>query len=293
MSTPGPPAPAASVVTAASAMPAASVVTAARAASAVRVVSVYPDLLGTYGDAGNATVLAQRLRWRGMQAEVLTVDAGQAVPEGGDVYLVGGGEDLPQALAARKMRRHRGLQRAVEGGAALLAVCAGLQVIGTSFVGPDGVEEEGAGLLDVRSVRGRRRRAVGELVVEPDPGSGLPVLTGYENHASRTILGPGLRPAGKVRSGVGNGTGGGRWPGSPGAGDGVWSGRVWCTYLHGPVLARNPALADLLLRWVVGDLAPLEDPDCEILRSERLASAAREASGVSARMRALLPRRAG
>jgi CobQ-like glutamine amidotransferase family enzyme len=207
--------------------------------------------------------------------EVTTVHAGQTAPDSADVYVVGGGEDLPQALAARDLGRPGPLHRAVAGGAAVLAVCAGLQILGESFVGPDGVETAGLGLLDVRTVRSVGPRAVGELVVEAHPDAGLPVLTGYENHGGRTLLGPGVRPAGLDRRGVGNGRvvdGDG-----PAATDGVWEGRVWGTYLHGPALARNPALADLLLSWVVGDLTPLDDSVAEALRAERLAAVAASA----------------
>jgi CobQ-like glutamine amidotransferase family enzyme len=262
--------------------------------AAVRIALLYPDLLGTYGDSGNAVVLAQRLRWRGHPAEVTTVLAGDVVPASCDLYVVGGGEDMPQALAARQLGRPGPLHRAVDGGAAVLAICAGLQILGTSFVGPDGVETAGLGLLDCRTVRGTGPRAVGELVVDPGPDSGLPTLTGYENHGGRTLLGPEARPAGWVRTGVGNGDGtdrGGRADpdgGHPVAGgdrasDGVWSGHIWGTYLHGPVLARNPALADLLLEWVVGDLEPLDDQASEALRAERLVAAPAEASGGAAR----------
>lgn len=232
---------------------------------------VYPDLLGTYGDSGNATILAQRLRWRGTPAEVITVLAGDAVPASADLYVVGGGEDLPQAFAARELCATRPLHHAVAGGAAVFAVCAGLQILGTSFVGPDGVEADGLGLLDCRTVRGSGPRAVGELVVDPDPVDGLAVMTGYENHGGRTVLGPSARPAGRVRSGVGNGDGT----------DGAVLGHVYGTYLHGPALARNPALADLLLSWVVGPLAPLDDRESDDLRAERLAVAAHQASAGS------------
>ncbi len=245
--------------------------------SRVRIALVYPDLLGTYGDSGNATVLAQRLRWRGMASEVTTVLAGDATPSGCDLYVVGGGEDLPQALAARDLGRPGPLHRAVGAGAVLLAVCAGLQIVGESFVGPDGVDTAGLGLVEARTVRGDGPRAVGELVVDADPDSGLPVLTGYENHGGRTLLGAGVRPSGQVRHGVGNGHGLGT--------DGFWSGRLWGTYLHGPVLARNPALADLLLSWVVGDLAPIDDSVSEDLRAERLAAARSASPAIASRRR--------
>lgn len=234
----------------------------------IGIVLLYPDLLGTYGDSGNATILAQRLRWRGHDAEVITVLAGDAVPASAELYVVGGGEDLPQALAARQLGTNGPLHHAVDAGAAVLAVCAGLQILGHSFVGPDGASAEGLGLLDCRSERGTGPRAVGELVVDADPSLGIPTLTGYENHGGVTMLGPGGAPAGRVRSGVGNGDGT----------DGALAGRIVGTYLHGPVLARNPALADHLLSSVVGPLAPLDDADSEELRSERLRVAAGQAA---------------
>jgi lipid II isoglutaminyl synthase (glutamine-hydrolysing) len=238
--------------------------------STVRVALVYPDLLGTYGDSGNAVILAQRLRWRGHQTEIVEINAGGRVPDSCDLYVVGGGEDLPQSLAARELNAHRPLHRAVERGAAVLAICAGLQVLGRSFVGPDGVDRPGLGLLDCVSIRGVGPRAVGELVVEPTAEVSLPLLSGYENHGATTTLGPGAQPAGRVRSGVGNGDGQ--------LTEGVVAGHIWGTYLHGPALARNPALADLLLSWVVGPLRPLDDAESNALRIDRLRAAGAEAS---------------
>jgi lipid II isoglutaminyl synthase (glutamine-hydrolysing) len=256
------------------------------AGSAVSIVLLYPDLLGTYGDGGNAAILAQRLRWRGIEAEVVTVRSADAVPDSGDIYMLGGGEDLPQSLAARQLGRPGPLHRAVDRGAAVLAVCAGLQIVGTSFVGPDGVETDGLGLIDARTVRGHGPRAVGELVVEPSFSSGLPTLSGYENHGGVTALGPGTQPLGKVRSGVGNGAAAspehcradGR-PATASAVDGFLAGRVVGTYLHGPALARNPALADYLLASVVGELEALDDTESELLRHERLALAGSRGAG--------------
>ena len=235
--------------------------------STITVALLFPDLLGTYGDSGNAVILAQRLRWRGFGAEVLTVRSGDPVPASCELYVVGGGEDLPQAQAAGQLGPGLAgsLGRAVDNGAGVLAVCAGLQILGVSFVGPDGVETAGIGLLDCCTRRGQGPRAVGEIVVEPAPQLGLPTLSGYENHAGVTSVGSGATPVGRVLRGVGNGDGSGA--------DGVWSGRVLGTYLHGPVLARNPALADHLLKGLVGDLTPLDDSDQLALRHERLTAA--------------------
>lgn len=233
----------------------------------VSIALLYPELLGTYGDGGNGVVLAQRLRWRGIPAELTDVTAGEAVPSSCDIYLMGGGEDGPQALAVRELRASRALTTAVEGGAAVLAVCAGFQLLGRSFRGPDGRPHAGLGLIDCSTDRGPGPRRVGELVVEPSDELGIPTLTGYENHAGVTRLGPTAHPLGTVVVGHGNDSGDGS--------EGAIAGRVVGTYLHGPVLARNPALADLILSWVVGPLDPLEDSEVDALRHQRLAVARR------------------
>ena len=232
---------------------------------ALRVVWIYPDLLSTYGDQGNVIVLAHRAAARGYAVERVDVRSDQKVPEDGDVYLIGGGEDRPQRLAAEHLAADPGLTRAVAGGAALLAVCAGFQLIGHRF--HDGEEDrDGLGLLDVWSERGTTR-CVGEVVA--DAALGLPVLTGFENHAGVTRLGPGASPLGTVRVGNGNAYQGGV--------EGAHAGRIVGTYLHGPVLARNPALADLLLAWAVGversELPPCDDTWTERLRADRLSTA--------------------
>jgi CobQ-like glutamine amidotransferase family enzyme len=232
---------------------------------AVSIALLYPELLGTYGDGGNAAVLAQRLRWRSIGAEVVEVTAGDAVPRSANVYLMGGGEDGPQALAVRELRASGALNAAVDAGAAVLAVCAGYQVLGREFLGPDSAPNTGLGLLDCSTARGKGARRVGEIVVDPAPGLGLPRLTGYENHAGVTSLGPGAQPLGQVLVGHGNDTGDGS--------EGIVSGRVVGTYLHGPVLARNPALADLLLSWVAGPLDPIDDVEVDELRAERMRAA--------------------
>ena len=128
-----------------------------RGPSAVRLVWIYPDLLSTYGDRGNLLVLARRTRLRGIPVEIAEVNSDQRVPADGDIYLLGGGEDLPQILAARRLRAGGGLAAAVNRGAVVLAVCAGYQIVGTEFGGVDGEPVPGLGLLDIRSGRGERR----------------------------------------------------------------------------------------------------------------------------------------
>jgi CobQ-like glutamine amidotransferase family enzyme len=245
----------------------------------VRIVRLFPDLLGTYGDDGNATVLERRAGWRSISATILDVTAQDDVPDDGNVYLIGGGEDGPQGRAAQILADSGALHRAVERGAAVLAVCAGFQILGNSFRGPDGTATAGLGLLDVSTVRGDGPRIVGEVVVDTDTDLGVGTLTGYENHAGVSTLGPGARPLGIARVGTGN---------RPDAAhvEGAWQDRIVATYLHGPVLARNPALADRLLAWALdvepSDLQVLDDELVDALRSERLSRAATERAAAGA-----------
>ncbi len=230
----------------------------------LEIVVVHPDLLGTYGDGGNGVVLAQRARWRGIGAELVDATSGEPLPTG-DLYCLGGGEDAAQTASAERLRDEGALERAVGRGAVVLAVCAGYQILGRSFTGADGRARSGVGLLDVRTVKGAGRRAVGELLAEPADDR-LPLLTGFENHGGLTIRGPDAAPLAQVAAGVGNGDGT----------EGAVLGRVIGTYLHGPALARNPALADLLLSWATGRrLEPLDDVEEAALREERI-SAVRE-----------------
>ena len=232
--------------------------------SAVRLVWVYPDLLSTYGDRGNLLVLARRAGLRGIPVEIAEVNSGQRVPAGGDIYLLGGGEDLPQVLAARRLRADGGLAAAAGRGAVIFAVCAGYQIVGAEFAGADGEPLPGLGLLDIRSGRGERR-GVGEITADVDPALDVPRLTGFENHQGTTRRGPEVKPLATVLAGVGNGDGT----------EGAYAGRVVGTYLHGPALVRNPGLADLLLGWVAGSLPPIDPRQEELvldLRRERLAA---------------------
>ncbi|MET7749969.1 glutamine amidotransferase [Micromonospora sp. NPDC005367] len=230
----------------------------------LRIVWVYPDLLSTYGDRGNALILARRARQRGLPVEVLEVRSDQRLPATADIYLVGGGEDGPQALGAQRLIADGSLHRAVAQGSVVFGVCAGYQLLGNSFFAK-GTKCAGLELLDITSDRGEAR-AVGELTGDIDARLGLPPLSGFENHGGRTLLGPSVSPLARVTAGVGN----------DGASEGAWRGKLLGTYSHGPALARNPALADLLLRWATGihQLPPLDDSWPDRLRSERRAAVA-------------------
>ncbi|WP_406195367.1 glutamine amidotransferase [Kitasatospora sp. NBC_01560] len=239
--------------------------------SSLRVVWVYPDLLSTYGDRGNALVVERRARQRHLNVTRIDVRSDQAVPTSGDIYLIGGGEDRPQRLAAERLRGDSGLVRAAENGAIIFAVCAGYQILGHEFVNDLGEREPGLGLLDVWTTRGEGARCVGDVLADVDPRLGLPPLTGFENHQGVTHLGQGVQPLANVTVGRGNGTGDGT--------EGAWRDTVFGTYLHGPVMARNPAVADMLIKLAldVNALPPADTTWYDALRAERIAATSRPA----------------
>jgi lipid II isoglutaminyl synthase (glutamine-hydrolysing) len=234
--------------------------------SKVRIGLVLPDVMGTYGDGGNAVVLRQRLRLRGIAAEIVEITLADPVPESLDLYTLGGAEDYAQRLATKHLIRHPGLQRAAARGAPVLAICAAVQVLGHWYATSSGERVDGVGLLDA-TTSPQDARTIGELVSKPLPAGLTQRLTGFENHRGGTVLGPAASPLGAVVKGAGNRAD------PPGNGvDGAVQGSVVATYMHGPCLARNPELADLLLSKVVGELSPLELPEVELLRRERLAA---------------------
>lgn len=238
--------------------------------SRLRIGVILPEVLGTYGDTGNAVVLAERARRRGIAADIIHIGIDDVVPDSLDIYTMGGGEDIAQEIAASKLRNDSGLVRALNAGRPLLAICASLQVLGHWYEDARGQQVSGLGLLDV-TTRPQGARSIGELVAEPALDGLTDLLTGFENHGGGTTLGPDARPLGRVRYGNGNTT----LDAEGATQEGAVQGSIIATYMHGPVLARNPQLADLLLARAMGVelgvLAPVEIPGVEQLRAERLA----------------------
>lgn len=231
--------------------------------SAVRIGLVLPDVMGTYGDSGNAVVLRQRLRLRGIDAEIVEIALDDPVPAELDLYTLGGAEDYAQRLATKHLIRYPGLQQAVSRGAPVLAICAAIQVLGHWYETSAGERVDGVGTLDV-TTSPQPERTIGEVASTPLVEGLTEPLTGFENHRGGTILGPLAQPLAAVTKGAGNRAGDGI--------DGAVQGSIVATYLHGCCLARNPQLADYLLSKVVGPLAPLELPEVTQLRKERLAA---------------------
>ncbi len=255
----------------------APVLASASAALPDRVViaHLFPDALNLYGDRGNIDTLVRRAAWRGITPEVRGIGADDAARlKGVDVIFIGGGADQHQRIVADALvALAEPLRRAIDDGAALLAVCAGYQNLGHAFRSPLVGEIPGPGLLDVETeMPADAERFVGGIAIEVDAGSpvaradalGRRRIVGFENHSGRTTLGPTMRPLGRVLIGRGNDGASGFEGAIAMPGGGEMRGLRIGTYLHGPLLPRNPHLADFVLATGLGRgetlaLPPLPD----------------------------------
>jgi CobQ-like glutamine amidotransferase family enzyme len=226
----------------------------------LRVCALYPDLMNIYADRGNLLVLERRCAWRGIGFELHGAGLGDPVdPAAHDLLYLGGGQDRDQERCAQDLAtvKRPALHAAAERGAVIFAVCGGFQLLGHSYE-LDGRRLPGVGLVDLETRRGPGERLIGNVAVEVELEGGPPLLAGFENHGGRTHLGPDARPLGRVLRGHGNN---GR-DGLEGVRGGP-HGTVIGTYLHGPLLPKNIALADWLTAAALGvepaALAPLDD----------------------------------
>jgi lipid II isoglutaminyl synthase (glutamine-hydrolysing) len=239
----------------------------------LRVGHLYPDYLNIYADRGNIAVLERRAAWRGHELEVRGLSVGDGVRPGEhDLLYVGGGQDREQALVARDLVTNADSVRgAVEGGAALLAVCGGYQLLGRSYRDFRGTDLPGIGLFPLETVAGERRM-IGDVLLECELEPGVRrTLAGFENHVGRTTLDRDAVPLGRVVAGFGN-------DGESGY-EGCRVGRAIGTYLHGPLLPRNPWLADWLLARAIAHATGAEPAELPALPDDLEA----DAHAVSAR----------
>jgi CobQ-like glutamine amidotransferase family enzyme len=234
---------------------------------------LYPDHLNIYADRGNIAVLSRRAGWRGHELSVTGIAPGEPLdPDAFDLLYVGGGQDREQALIAPDLAaRAEAIAAAAAGGTAILAVCGGYQLLGRSYRDGGGDELPGAGFFPLHTIAGERRM-IGDVLLECELEPGVKrTLAGFENHAGRTILDEGATPLGRVVAGFGN-------DGESGY-EGCRLGSAIGTYLHGPLLPRNPWLADWLLAQALArrlgeppELEPLPD---ELEREAHEVAAAR------------------
>jgi hypothetical protein len=220
----------------------------------LNLVHLYPRDMNIYGDTGNVLVLRKRLEWRGLTANIVAVNVGDAIPHDTDIVLGGGGQDAAQdEIGLDFVSRGAELRALADDGVVFLTICGTYQLLGHEFLTHDGVVIPGVGVLDV-TTRGERERLIGNNYVDTDFGGRL---VGYENHSGMTTLGAGARPIGTTQPGRGNN-------GKDGT-EGAMRDNVFGMYLHGPVLAKSPRFADDLLRralvrrGALTELEPLDD----------------------------------
>jgi lipid II isoglutaminyl synthase (glutamine-hydrolysing) len=243
----------------------------------IRVGHLYPDYLNIYADRGNIAVFERRAGARGLELDITPIGLGGTVEPGEhDLLYIGGGQDREQALIAPDIATTGGaLRDAVGGGAAVLAVCGGYQLLGRSYRDRYGDELPGAGVFPLQTVAGERR-LIGDVLLECTFTGERRTLAGFENHAGRTFLDQGAEPLGRVVAGFGN-------DGESGY-EGCRVGRAIGTYLHGPLLPRNPWLADWLLTQAVAHRTGGEPPQFEPL-DDALEAEAHEVSATRAKSR--------
>ena len=194
---------------------------------------------------------------RELSLEVVEIGLGEPIPADCHLYYLGGGQDRDQKLVSEDLvLKADPLRQAAEDGAVVLGVCGGYQLLGHGYTASDGQRVPGIGLLDLETTAGSSR-LIGDVVLDVTLNGETNTVVGYENHAGRTRLGGGCTPLGHLRRGHGNNSEDGC--------EGAVAGRLVGTYLHGPLLPKNPWLADTLLGWALDhaggsiNLEPLDD----------------------------------
>ena len=222
----------------------------------LNIVHLFPELLNLYGDGGNVMTLRRRCEWRNIPVQVTEVGMGDSIDfSSADIVFIGGGADREQLIVKdAMMSRKADLSSYVADAGVLLAVCGGYQFLGHHYA-MDDVVVDGLGIVDMETVRGEGR-LIGNAVVKSGI-SDIPVV-GFENHGGRTTLGSGVAPRGRVLAQT-------RGNNGEDGGEGVHQGNLIGTYLHGPLLPKNPQVADHLIsralerRGDSAELAPLDD----------------------------------
>ena len=225
----------------------------------LRICHLYPEVLNLYGDRGNILCMKRRLAWRGIGCSVDTLHLGQR-PDltAYDLFFIGGGQDFEQEVLLEDLKAGNGasIRAAVEDGKTFLCICGGYQMMGHYYETHDGTKCEFLGAVDFYTVGGKER-LIGNYAFRLPEQTGAGEVVGFENHSGRTRLGRDVKPLGTVLKGYGNN-------GEDGT-EGVHYKNVFGTYSHGPVLPKNPAFCDWILKsalvrkYGAADLEPLPD----------------------------------
>ena len=200
---------------------------------------IYPDLLNLYGDRGNVMAFSKRCLWRDILVDVHRVNIGEKVNLAEmDFMFLGGGSDREQGLMAADLnKRSAELAESIEDGLVLLAICGGYQLLGKYYKTLSGEVIPGLGILDFYT-EGGQKRLIGNVALEVGLGGVSRKITGFENHSGRTYLGK-LEPFGHTLAGYGNN--------GQDHTEGATYKNVLCSYLHGPLLPKNPFISDYLI----------------------------------------------
>lgn len=217
------------------------------------IVHLYPKEMNIYGDNGNVLVLQKRLEWRGIKADVKNIEVGEDLPKDTDIIVSGGGQDKGQLRVADDLTSKKGTLHALANdGVAMLVICGTYQLFGHRFLTAKDGEVPGIGIFDAETLAGSKR-LIGNITIDTPYGE----LVGYENHSGNTFLYNNQDSFGTVLSGMGNNEADNT--------EGAKTHNVFGTYLHGPLLPKNPAFADELLRlaldrkYGLSELVPLDD----------------------------------
>lgn len=224
----------------------------------LNVCHLYGDLMNTYGDLGNILVLNYLAEKMGVEltSEVISLD--QAFdPDKYDIIVFGGGQDFEQSIVSKDIQTKKaGLTDFIEDNGSVVAICGGYQLLGHYYIGANGEKLLGIGALDHYTDKQKDHRFIGNVVIENEETGEQ--YHGFENHQGITFLGKGERPLGKVLEGHGNN--------GQDKTEGAICKNVYCTYFHGPILARNNQIA----KHVLINALKRKYPDADISKQEQL-----------------------
>jgi len=228
--------------------------------SELKICHLYPDVLNLYGDRGNIICMQKRLEWRGIDAHVTELPIGQNADfTEFDLFFIGGGQDFEQEVLASDLfdtGKAKSMREAVADGKVFLAICGGYQMMGNYYKTWDGQQCDFVGAVDIYTI-GDKERMIGDYAFECTPESGGSAVIGFENHSGKTYLGEGVSALGTVIKGFGNN--------GQDKTEGCRHKNFFGTYSHGPLLPKNPELADFILKTALerkygfSTLQPLDD----------------------------------
>lgn len=229
---------------------------------------LYPDLLNVYGDVGNIKILEHRAKARGIKVNIHNVSLNDTFDaDKMDIVFFGGGQDYEQSIVSTDLKDNKRdeIKRYIENGKVLIAICGGYQLLGKYYMAANGEKINGLDILDIYTDSGDKRFIGDTIIINEETNE---TYVGFENHSGRTHINN-LKPLGKCIVGFGNN-------GEDGY-EGCIYKNTYCTYFHGCLLAKNPELADRLIKSALNikyenvDLEPLND-ELEIKAKEYMVS---------------------